>query len=193
MHRPTLSLRYRIEGPYNNNEDLANLVLQLPDRTVELQRMTPDPDPRFRFAWFDLSQYAGQTVTVTLAVSSTADGRFTTVFADEVALGSWLTPLARSVEPSVLPMYQETPVIIHGANFIQTPTVNVGNIRVSNVQWLDANTLRMIVPARIGPGSYTISVFNPGGQEGQLPNALTIPGVSYLPLLFGSRDYRGLP
>ncbi|MFZ2423111.1 MAG: IPT/TIG domain-containing protein [Anaerolineae bacterium] len=193
MHRPTLSLRYRIEGPYNNNEDLANLVLQLPDRTVELQRMTPDPDPRFRFAWFDLSQYAGQTVTVTLAVSSTADGRFTTAFADEVALGSWLTPLARSVEPSVLPMYQETPVIIHGANFIQTPTVNVGNIRVSNVQWLDANTLRMIVPARIGPGRYTISVFNPGGQEGQLPNALTIPGVSYLPLLFGSRDYRGLP
>ena len=71
--------------------------------------------------------------------------------------------------------------------------MNVGNIRVSNVQWLDANTLRMIVPARIGPGRYTISVFNPGGQEGQLPNALTIPGVSYLPLLFGSRDYRGLP
>ncbi len=193
MHRPTISLRYQVEGADASAGDLANLTLHLPDRTVELQRMTPNPDPRFRFAWFDLSQYAGQTVTVTLAVSSTADGRFTTVFADELALGSWLTPLARSVEPSVLPMYQETPVIIHGANFIQTPTVNVGNIRVSNVQWLDANTLRMIVPARIGPGSYAISVFNPGGQEGQLPNALTIPGVSYLPLLFGSRDYRGLP
>jgi TolB protein len=191
MHRPTISLRYRVEGPDASAGDLANLTLHLPDRTVELKRMTPDT--QFRFAWVDLSQYTGQTVTVTLAVTSTADGRFTTMFVDDVALGSWLTPIVRSIEPSVLPMYQQTAAIIHGANFIQTPTVRVDRVEISNGQWLDASTLRIILPNRIGPGIHTLTVVNPGGQEGELLNAFTIRGASYLPLLFGSRDYRGLP
>ena len=191
MHRPTLSLRYRVEGPNDSASDVANLTLRLPDRTVELKRMAPDT--QFRFAWVDLSQYAGQTVTVTLAVSSTADGRFTTMLVDEVALGSWLTPIVSSVEPPVLPLYQQTPAIIRGMNFIQAPTVRVDHAQIADVQWLDANTLRIILPDHIRPGSHTITVTNPGGQERQLPNAFIIRGASYLPLLFGSRDYRGLP
>lgn len=191
MHRPTISLRYRVIGPDASTGDLANLTLRLSDRTIELKRMTPDT--QFRFAWVDLSQYTGQTVTVTLAVTSTADGRFTTMFVDEVALGSWLTPIVSSVEPSVLPMYQQTAAMIHGVNFIQTPAVRVDNTQIADVQWLDASTLRIVLPDRIGPGVHTVTVVNPGGQERQLLNAFIIRGASYLPLLFGSRDYRGLP
>ena len=65
----------------------------------------------------------------------------------------------------------DVPVTIQGDDFLDTPTVTLGNKRVTSLCYVDASTLTGIVPAGIAPGVYPLAVTNPDGQSDSLPGA----------------------
>lgn len=91
-------------------------------------------------------------------------------------------PVLLSVSPSSIKNDVETEVVITGANFLPTPWLNLG-IAALDVHYVSSSTLTATVPAHVAPGKYDLILRNPDGQMTTLPNALTVWGSIYLPLI----------
>ena len=74
-------------------------------------------------------------------------------------------------------------MLIHGANFQSTPTVRLNDVEAANVEWLDAETLRVFLPAGLHIGWYDVWVVNPGGQAAILQGGLRVGHTLFLPAL----------
>jgi hypothetical protein len=83
-------------------------------------------------------------------------------------------PTLTNVSPTQAYNYQATTITITGANFVATPTVNLGNFSLSNVTFVNSTTLTATVPADLPGGTYTITVTNPDSQSASLANAFTV-------------------
>ena len=83
-------------------------------------------------------------------------------------------------------------VTITGTGFVDTPTVTLGTTPLTDVIFVGDTTLTATVPAGISPGIYPLTVVNPDGGTGSLPNAFTvtavIPTVSAVDPLSGTND-----
>jgi len=171
LHRPTLSFAYRLESS-NPADSLTAAV----NGTSIFSTSTPVRD--WTHAWTDLSMWAGKTVTLTF----TLNGRAPEIaYLDSVSVGPWLTPLVSGVSPQNIPAGTTTAITITGQNFVATPRVRLNQRLLSDVRWVDAQTLHVTVPSDMPPDVYDVWVKNPDGPEGLFPRGLVIGQKVYLP------------
>ena len=87
------------------------------------------------------------------------------------------------VDPSSAPNDLDTSIVITGTGFsaglsgtlvITQPTVHLGETALVEVQWGNITTLSATIPWGLEPDIYTLTVRNPDGESGLLPNAFTV-------------------
>ncbi|MDW8318689.1 MAG: IPT/TIG domain-containing protein [Anaerolineae bacterium] len=181
MHAPTLSLRYTYQTQDEPGKDW--LLVTVRDREGAREVLRTDEPAGRRLFWVDMQPWSGQTITVTVAISATANGHYSWAYLDEVSLGSWLTPVVEGVSPWPLPARQATRVTVRGDNFLPGARVRLGNTQLGGVTWLDAQTLQADLPAGLAPGLYDLWVVNPDGQAAMLPNGLRVGWAAWLPMV----------
>ncbi|MBK6432594.1 carboxypeptidase regulatory-like domain-containing protein [Candidatus Amarolinea dominans] len=184
QNAPTLSFRYRYQPEGSATLDPATLHISTAGQTHLLQTFVPVTTTQQ--AWFDMSRWAGQTVTVTFNVSATADARYGGLLLDDVAVGPWLTPQVLSVEPATVPPRVSMDITVHGDNFVLVPTVRVGNVTLTNVRRSGRQVLLASLPDTLSPGVYDVQVIHPGGQEAVLQAGLTVGGRIFLPAVMAN-------
>jgi photosystem II stability/assembly factor-like uncharacterized protein len=99
------------------------------------------------------------------------------------ALADPVTPTVSTIDPATAPNDIDTPVTIIGANFTELdgsdtfvgpPTVTLGTTTLTNVTWVDANTLTATVPWGMDAGIYDLTVTNPDTGTNTLASAFTV-------------------
>ncbi len=138
--------------------------------------------PGWQHHWLDVSQWAGQSFTLTFALHQTAGDGASRAYIDDVTLGSWLTPDPQTVTPSHIKVPASQVITITGDNFIATPQVRLNDVPLPDVTWINTTTLTATVPV-LPFGRYDLIVTNPGGQSSGLPRALLVGYEVMLPLV----------
>lgn len=177
MHAPTLSFVYTLAIAENSG---AAFEASVNGTTVF---SATRPAHQWTVGWADLSHWAGQTVEIGFRSRGTAISGPVVTRLDDVTVGAWLTPAVSDVMPQPVPAGVATVLTIRGANFIPTPVVRLNNTPLTNVIWVDANTLRATVPADFALGLHTLRVQNPSGADSALQSPLQVGGVLFLPLV----------
>jgi hypothetical protein len=173
MHQPWLSFAYRAQnGSYLQAEFTATV-------NGDIVFSTNEASNEWAYARADLSAYAGQDVT--LAFHTTFEGAAVPlkVNIDEVSIGSWRTPVVSVAEPW---RWESGVITIHGENFIATPLVYLGGNPLSNVTWIDANTLTAEVPLGTPMGRHQVRVMNPDGPASSQAVYIWLGKAVYLPV-----------
>jgi photosystem II stability/assembly factor-like uncharacterized protein len=94
-----------------------------------------------------------------------------------------ITPTVALVDPSSAPNDSDNPIAISGADFaavlsgtevITPPTVYLDSTSLGGASWVSTTTLTITVPVAFPVGVYTVTVVNPDGESGSLPNGLTV-------------------
>ncbi|MDD5556254.1 MAG: IPT/TIG domain-containing protein [bacterium] len=83
-------------------------------------------------------------------------------------------PVVNSIVPDSGPSNRVVDVVINGSGFAATPSVRIGTTACLNVAFVDSSRVTAQVPAGIAPGVYDVTVTNPDGQPGTLPNGYTV-------------------
>ena len=65
-------------------------------------------------------------------------------------------------------------VVLSGTQVISLPAVSVGATPLAEVGWVSSATLTATLPMGFPIGIYTVTVTNPDGQSGSLPDGLTV-------------------
>lgn len=177
MHRPTLSFMYNLIGATPENG--SGLEVQLTSGAETATIFSTQARTFWKQGWVDLQPWAGQTVELTFVLNQASDAPNAQVLVDDIALGSWLTPVIEAVSPARADA--GTAITITGENFIATPTVYVNGIALSNVSRFDEQTLQATLPPTLRPGVYTVTVVNPGSQKTALAEGLRIGWQVYAP------------
>jgi hypothetical protein len=98
-------------------------------------------------------------------------------------------PIVESIVPASAAWGAEARVIIYGYFFEPGASPYVGNVLLRDVEYLEPEPappnrwrLAATLSAGLAPGVYDVTVVNPGGQAGVLPNGFTItPGATPTP------------
>jgi hypothetical protein len=181
-HRPTLSFLYQLRGAGSQNADpFTALVSEGVTGTVVFS--TTVHRDTWTHAWVDLTPWAGQTVTLTLAARTTGLLGYTHLDLDEVSLGSWLTPVPRATLPNPVVAHVSTPITITGENFLAGAEVRLGSVPLPDARWISSTTLTATVPSTMPLGLHDLWVTNPGGQVGVLPGGVLVGQRICLPLV----------
>jgi photosystem II stability/assembly factor-like uncharacterized protein len=106
---------------------------------------------------------------------------FATVTRSNVQAADDGAPTISAINPNSAPNDLDTPVVITGTGFsmisgtqvITLPKIYLDSSELADVLWVDSTTLSATVPWGLDPGVYTLTVENPSGETGILPNALT--------------------
>jgi photosystem II stability/assembly factor-like uncharacterized protein len=107
------------------------------------------------------------------------------VFSPALADPLQITPTVALVDPSSAPNDLDAHVAIAGSGFsaefsgtltlvITPPMAYLGDTSLQDVTWVSSTTLEATVPWGMDPGVYTMTVINPGGNSGSLPDAFTV-------------------
>lgn len=164
MHRPTLAFDYSLSGVSPTSG--SRLVVRIAGTPV----YTATVGGGWAHAAIDLQPWLGQTVALALELQQAAGASQATALLDDVSVGSWRTPVIQQVTPAaVVSTASATEIEIAGENFLATPTIRLGTTTLANVQLVDAQTLRVTIPAGTKPGRYPLWVINPGGQAAAWP------------------------
>jgi photosystem II stability/assembly factor-like uncharacterized protein len=92
-------------------------------------------------------------------------------------------PTVMGVDPVSAPNDLDTSIVITGSDFaavlsgtivITPPAAYLGGTALDDVIWVGATTLSATVPWGMDPGVYTLTVVNPDGESGGLPDAFTV-------------------
>lgn len=87
-------------------------------------------------------------------------------------------PTITGSDPAAAPNDLDMPIVITGDNFENGGTATLGSTVLQNLVWISATRLTATVPWGLTPGVYTLTVRNPGGEVGHLPNGFTVtPGL----------------
>lgn len=179
LHQPTLSFLYALEGGAGKSA----FTVQISAGVTTTAAFSTTGNHAWDLGWVDLTPWAGESITVTFAVTQAADEPFLRADLDDIALGSWTTPLPRIITPARVAAGATTTFVITGTNFMATPTVTLGDTPLTNVSRLDENTLQADLPAGLAPGIYDLAVTNPSGAKSVLRTAVLIGQPLYLPLI----------
>lgn len=182
LHEPTLSLLYQLRGASPNGGSWFDIQVSNGVTTTTLLSTTTSTDD-WTHLWFNLSPWAGQTITLTFTVHQTAGFPGAWAYLDEVAVGSWLTPVPEAITPGSVEPWVSTIITVTGENFINGPALRLNDQPLDHVQWLDNRTLQVTLPNSLLPGNYDLWVTNPGGQVGVLANGLRIGRQVHLPVV----------
>jgi len=83
-------------------------------------------------------------------------------------------PVVTSVEPRDLYSATNMYITVSGQNFVPTPTLRLGPMILREATFVNSSTLTALVPWGLQPGTYALTVTNPGGQSAVLPDACTV-------------------
>lgn len=177
MNRPTLSFMYNLSGAAAANG--SRFEVQLIGSTATSTIFSADSATPWKQGWVDLQPWAGQTVELMFVLNQASNAPHAHVLLDDISLGSWLTPVIEAVSPARADA--GTSITITGENFMATPKVYLNTIALSNVSWLDAQTVQATLPPTLRPGLYTVTVANPGNQKTALADGVRIGWQVYVP------------
>jgi hypothetical protein len=177
IHKPTLSLVHRLEAAGNGGQ----FQVLLNDTPVQ----TPMSSAEWTLSWIDVSGWAGQEVTLTLAVSYTNLWNTPFFRVDDVSLGSWKTPVVQGIDRPlhIHTGYSSLRLTILGENFMPTPEVWLGGKALLNPLLLDENTLQATLPPGMVPGLHELVVINPGGYDSALETPIRLGYAIAMPLV----------
>ena len=85
-----------------------------------------------------------------------------------------ITPTVTLVDPPSAANDLDASLVITGTDFEAGAGVWLGGTALNDVGRVSSTTLTATVPWGMDPGVYTLTVENPGGESGSLPNALTV-------------------
>jgi hypothetical protein len=94
------------------------------------------------------------------------------------SLNSGSDPHVIGALPNRVTAPQGSFLIIEGDHFNSRATATLGSDRLQFVTWVNAAVLTAQVPPGLAPGSYDLSVSNPGGGHYTLPKAITVVGAT---------------
>ena len=83
-------------------------------------------------------------------------------------------PMIAAVYPKELPNATNTYITVTGQNFAPTPTLILGSAVLSDVTFVDSQTLTALVRWGLEPGNYPLTVTNPDGQSDTKDDACTV-------------------
>jgi hypothetical protein len=127
----------------------------------------------------NLSSFAGQDVLIRWRIGCDSSVSDVGWFIDDVQITSPLAPdpapVVLSVTPPAGSAYAPTPVSIEGSDFVDTPSIKLGDTWLLSVTHVSSTTLEAVVPAGMAGGSYDLALYNGGDcQEAALTAAFTV-------------------
>ncbi len=121
----------------------------------------------------DLSPWAKQAVTLTMALENVVDGNLAAVHLDELSLGAWTTPIIQSAVVEAVENEQNSVTDVRyrlritGVNLMPNATVQIGQHIISDLTIQDSSRLEVVLPEILSPGFHPITLVNPGGASAQ--------------------------
>ncbi|MFZ1792283.1 MAG: hypothetical protein WAU96_02565 [Anaerolineae bacterium] len=120
--------------------------------------------PQWQLFTKDVSEFSGQTITLSVSLDHPVVYSFDQVLIDQVSIGGWETPTALDVTPTRVPNpEQATTLTITGENFFGAPIVRARNIPANSVTVVNENTIQATWNGTLPVGILNIEVENPGG------------------------------
>jgi hypothetical protein len=180
-HKPTLAFAYALTGvtPANGSQIDVTIGQGLAAQKV----FTATIGDGWSHAAIDMQPWLGETVQMTLTLRHASGAPNAAALIDDISLGSWLTPVIQQVSPSEIDdPTVPTDITITGDNYIDTPSVRLGQTTLDAIQLVDEHTIRATIPAGLPAGVYSLWVTNPGGQQALLSDVRLGKQV-YLPLV----------
>jgi hypothetical protein len=183
MHRPTLAFFTKMIQTVPAGQ--SSFEVRVSDGVTSTQVYTRQQGADWAQGWADLSPWSGQQIQVRFILHQKAGEPPVQLYLDDISLGSWLTPVVVAVSPNDFgENWASTPITITGENFIQTPTVFIGNLPASNIEYINDHTLTATLPDLLTPGYYDIWVINPGQQRGVLMRGLMLGRLVHIPQIW---------
>lgn len=181
MHEPTLAFAYK--SKFGISPAGSAFAVSITDDVTTTRIFTGQQiDSNWIQAWVDMKPWAGKSITI--SVGATNNSETGQMFVDDIALGSWTTPLISNTELFTNSLSVGGQIIVTGSNFIATPTLMLNNmIPLTDVQWVNSETIKVSIQDSLSPGIYDLWVTNPSGARGVLPSALRIGRQFFLPLM----------
>jgi hypothetical protein len=174
-HEPTLAFSYRLFQEPDGTDSLKVSA------GGEILWQSSGPQETWGYVWLDLSDWQGQTTTVTLELESSRDGDRSVAYVDNIALGSWMTPAVTEVTPAWVNPGEAVTVTVRGFNLLPG-TVRLGAMEVTPTVTPGGREMALVLPGGLAPGKFTLHVLNSGGQEGYSSGAVTSGWIVYLPV-----------
>jgi hypothetical protein len=182
MNKPTLSFLYQLQGPALLNNSGLNVTVTTEGNT-STNLFSGHTVGLWQHGWVDLSEWAGQTVTIRFSYQQAVGEPQTSLLLDEVSLAAWETPVLITISPNPVRDWASglTSVTIFGANFVSGATILIGEQTLSTTT-LDSNKLSFLLPGNLKPGLYGIKVISPSGIPSN-PLTLAVGNPAFLPFL----------
>lgn len=176
-HNPTLSFAYTLDLAPTSGATFEAVVNDI------VVFSTTAAVANWTHGWADLEPWVGQSVTISFRTHSTATSGPSIVHLDEVAMGSWRTPVIDAIAPWPVTVGAATRVTITGDNFVPGATLLLGDLRLEQVAVLNEQTLQATIPAGVRPNLYLLQLRNPDGLQSAYPDMLRLGRSTYLPLV----------
>lgn len=176
-HNPTLSFAYMLDlAPMSG----ANFEALVNSTTVF---STTTPVASWTHGWANLEPWVGQSVAISFRTHSTATSGPSVVHLDEVAMGSWRTPVIDAIAPWPVTPGVATRVTIIGDNFVPGATLLLGDLQLEQIDVLNEQTLQATIPTAVYPNLYRLRIRNPDGLKSAYPDILRLGRSTYLPVV----------
>jgi hypothetical protein len=180
LEQPTLSFAYQLTG---GEDRTAGLAVTVTDAMTTTTVFTATAAAPWTFGWAGLDAWQGETVTVTFALHQAPDELPVQVYLDDISLTSWQTPVPRQIAPQQLEPGLASTVVISGENFLQTAQVYLGDMALTDVAYIDAHRLQIVIAADVKPGRYPIWVKNGFTVPRVYAGQLQVGSPLYLPIV----------
>jgi hypothetical protein len=172
---------YSIDPNWGYNDELTWITITGADFVVTPAGQLQDPllgshDLLFE-SWVDSTKMlaavpAAMPIGIYDLTISNPDGQTDTLEdAFTIVAGN---PIPLEVRPNLGRSDIPNDIYVYGYNFVEGAAVQLGDNDLLNVLIINATQLRATVPAGLPVGVYDLTVINPGGASGTLPQAYTI-------------------
>ena len=184
---PTLSFRYKLDQEFPGLLLSGMEVTITPSSGSPVSLFTSGVDRgTWLHGWADLSNWAGQTVTVAFTLNQAEDEWNARLLLDEISLGDWTSPVIQSFSPQVIIPSQAGSKLLHlwGSNLSTEAQVFIGSY-LSDETVIDTATgdLLVTLPSDLKTGTYPIHIIYPDGRDAYGPYPLRVGYFIYSPLI----------
>lgn len=188
-HRPTLSFMYRIEGMVGA-QPLFSLGFSTGITNPVTTVFSATQSTPWTLGWVDLTDWAGQTVSLTFALSAPQDSPIALAWVDSISAGEWWTPVITDITPIHFEYEEGGLLTIYGDNLPITPTVMLGDVTLTDVTIVDEHTLQVAIPIDTPVGRHLLTVLSPEGQVGVAPERVSVGHITFMPIITTRLPYR---
>ena len=182
LSQPTLSFMYALYG--STPTSTSHFDVTVSDGLTPTVLFSATTNTDWQLGWADLTPWQGKTITLTLATHQAADELYLQAYVDEVALGTWATPVVQSMEPIQVPAGQPMPVTLRGINLRNGLQLWLGRHAVSGLAVDEATaTVTFDLPANLAPGTYPLYLAAAGSSQRSYGGTIFIGTPLWLPVI----------